>query len=412
MRDMRAIEENFIGCVLKSYNCMRSAMEEIDETFINNPMIKKVFVWIKRNIYEKKKEFVNICDLSSLFYVVDIEELVENANVLRFKSNILLLKKENARNVLAGIFNKASENIEKGADVYDVASVITGELVNVNSSSSTIRSLESVIASVNKGINDNSPPKLIPTGFASIDEVIGGLSKTNLLILAARTGMGKTSLCLNLALNICKNNIAGGIISLEMSYEQLICRLMSSSSEVPLTSISRGILGALELKKVEHASKELSSLKMYFDSETNPNVNAVISSARKMKQLYDIEFLIIDYLQLMTMASTPDLKNRQQEVSSISRALKLLAKDLNICIICLSQLSRKVEERPDKTPMMSDLRDSGAIEQDADQVVLLYRPDEGTDAYPKVIISKNRNGKTGSVYLGFKSETMQFHEIH
>ncbi|MFY7842678.1 MAG: replicative DNA helicase [Rhabdochlamydiaceae bacterium] len=254
----------------------------------------------------------------------------------------------------------------------------------------------------------------LPSHFLDLDKMLNGLGSSNLLILAARPAMGKTSLALNMAENICfKSQLPVGIFSLEMSAEQLMHRIVCSQAEVESEKISTGSLGGLEFQKVVSAVNLMQKSVMVIDDQPGLKITDLRARARRMKEIYNIAFLVIDYLQLLSGATlSRNSDNRQNEISEISRMLKNLARELNIPILCLSQLSRKVEERAGHRPMMSDLRESGSIEQDADIVMFLLRK-EYYDPYDKpglaeLIVAKNRHGSIGSVNLAFRKEIAQF----
>lgn len=254
----------------------------------------------------------------------------------------------------------------------------------------------------------------MPSHFIDLDKMINGLNRSNLMILAARPAMGKTALALNIAENVCfKNHVPVGIFSLEMSAEQLLHRIVCSQAEVESDKIKTGSLTGVEYQRIVSSVNEMQRHVMIIDDQAGLKITDLRSRARRMKEVYGIEFLIIDYLQLLSGSGTSrTLENRQNEISEISRMLKTLARELNIPILCLSQLSRKVEERQGHRPMMSDLRESGSIEQDADLVLFLMRR-EYYDANDKpgmaeLIVAKNRHGGVGSIPLTFRHELAQF----
>lgn len=254
----------------------------------------------------------------------------------------------------------------------------------------------------------------IPTGFIDLDKIIGGLAPSNLIILGGRPGMGKTAFVLNVieesALNLKKSV---GIFSLEMSADQLINRMISSQSKVEATKIKNGSIDGLEFQRIVPVIDKMHKSSIVIDDEPGLKIGDLRSRARRMKETHDIDLLVIDYLQLLS-GSNHSFKseNRQEEVSEISRMLKNLARELNIPVLCGCQLSRKVEERSGHRPMMSDLRESGAIEQDADLVLFLLRHDyyKSTEkpGLAEVIIGKNRHGRIGSVELVYQQKFTQF----
>ena len=245
----------------------------------------------------------------------------------------------------------------------------------------------------------------LSTGLHDLDKKINGLNKSDLLLIAARPGMGKTSLALNIALSVAKESAKTvAFFSLEMSREQLAMRLLSNESFVDNQKLVTGQLSEEDWTKIAIASSALSQTDIRVDD--NPSISVAEMNA-KCRRLPNLGLVLIDYLQLMTSAGTGQTSNnanRVQVVSDISRALKIMAKELNVPVICLSQLSRANESRTDKRPMLSDLRESGAIEQDADEVLFIYRddyyhPDTPEKNVAEVIVAKNRHGETGTVKL-------------
>lgn len=253
----------------------------------------------------------------------------------------------------------------------------------------------------------------LSTGFSAVDGKINGLNKSDLLLLAARPGMGKTSMALNVALNAAKESgQTVAVFSLEMSRDQLVTRLLASEGLIENTRLISGDLRESDWVKIAEGASSLSRLDIRIDD--NPLLTVADMNA-KCRRLDDLGLVVIDYLQLMTSAGGKGYagENRQQVVSDISRMLKIMAKELNVPVICLSQLSRASEKRDDKRPMLSDLRESGAIEQDADIVLFLYRDDYYNEDSEKhniaeCIVAKNRHGETGKVELRWMPEYTQF----
>ncbi|MGN7618545.1 MAG: replicative DNA helicase [Ehrlichia sp.] len=278
----------------------------------------------------------------------------------------------------------------------------------------------------------------ISVGFRDLDQLLNGLQKSDLLILAARPSMGKTALALNMALNACKilssnDNFDGkhiGFFSLEMSAEQLASRIIAIESEVSSYKALSGKISGEELHKVLDASTKICNLPLIIDDSSSISISSLRTRIRRMHQVYNLGAVFIDYLQLIKGTTKRSGENRVQEVSEVTQGLKAIAKELNIPVVALSQLSRLVEQRDDKKPQLSDLRDSGSIEQDADVVMFLYReeyyelrkqPAEGTAKHIEwqqkmnsisniadVLISKQRNGPIGNIKLFFEAEKGRF----
>lgn len=253
----------------------------------------------------------------------------------------------------------------------------------------------------------------IATGFIELDYMLTGLHPAELILVAARPAMGKTAFVLNIAQHAAfKDNHSVAMFSLEMSKEQLVTRLMASESMVDSQQIRTGDLRDADWEKLLEGAALIGNSRLIID-DTATTLSEIRSKCRRYKQVHDIDMVVIDYLQLMSGSATRRNESRQQEISEISRALKVLARELNVPIIALSQLSRAVESRQDHKPMLSDLRESGAIEQDADVVMFLYRdeyynPDTEKKNLAEVIVAKQRNGATGSIELVWLGQYTKF----
>ncbi len=263
---------------------------------------------------------------------------------------------------------------------------------------------------------DKSALMGVPTYYRSLDKIIFGLRPGELIIVAARPSMGKTSFALSIAQNVSMKNKSVGVFSLEMGKEQLVERLFCGMLGVDSRKLNTGELSDEDFSRIGGVMDELSKAKLYIDDSAGGNLNELKSKARRLQMEHGLDLIIIDYLQLMSTGKTAYAGNRVQEISEISRALKALARELNVPIVALSQLSRAVESRPGKIPQLADLRESGAIEQDADVVLMMYREDyyeEDTDrrGVTDIFIRKHRNGPTGRVEMMFKAEQMRFYDI-
>jgi replicative DNA helicase len=254
----------------------------------------------------------------------------------------------------------------------------------------------------------------VPTGFVDLDEMTRGLQGGDLVIVAARPSMGKTSLVLNIAQYVATQpELVVGFFSLEMSKESLFLRLLTAEAQVDGHRLLSGAIGGKDYGRISHALETLSAMKLFIDDTANIGVLEMRAKARRLQAEHGLSLLIVDYIQLMTGRGR--FENRTLELASISRSLKGLAKELRVPIVVLSQLSRAPESRSDHRPQLSDLRESGALEQDADVVVLIYRddvynkdpnsPDAGT---AELLLAKQRNGPTGTVRLAFLREQTRF----
>jgi replicative DNA helicase len=258
----------------------------------------------------------------------------------------------------------------------------------------------------------------LSTGFSNLDEITLGLQKDNLIILAARPAMGKSAFAMNMAIQAAQNNkretgepISVALFSLEMSQEQIAQRMTASQARVNLTNIQRGSLNQKEMLLIESANDDMSNLNIFFCDQGALTIADIRAKCRKQQALTGLDLVVIDYLQLINGSGKNS--SRQDEVSNISRSLKQMARELGIPVIALAQLSREVEKREDKRPIMADLRESGSIEQDADIVMFLYREDyykkgESASNLTELIIAKNRSGVTGTLKFLFQGEYQLF----
>jgi len=256
----------------------------------------------------------------------------------------------------------------------------------------------------------------IKSGFREMDDLTGGFSKQDYVVIAGRPSMGKTAIALNMSENMGKNNISVGWVSLEMSENQLGKRLLSSESGIDSYALRTGRIKNDDWPRISSAVGKMHEYPIYIDDSPDVNILQLRSKARRMKVERDIQILFIDYLQLLT---GPKSENRNQEITSISRSIKNIAKELDIPVVALSQLSRGVDYRKPPRPRLSDLRESGSIEQDADIVFFIYRPeiyniqffDDGNDPtenVSEIICAKQRNGAIGEFRLTFSKETTKF----
>ncbi|HSX15095.1 MAG TPA: replicative DNA helicase [Candidatus Saccharimonadales bacterium] len=264
---------------------------------------------------------------------------------------------------------------------------------------------------------DKNKLRGIPTGFRALDNVLAGLQKSDLIVLAARPSMGKTSLALNMAQHVAvKEGVPVGLFSLEMSKEQLIDRLIASESGIDAWKLRTGNLEDSDFPKINHAMAVLSEAPIFIDDSAMTNVMEMRTKARRLQSEHDLGLIVVDYLQLVSGRSNASGDNRVQEVSEISRGLKALARELNIPVLALSQLSRVVETRNPQIPQLSDLRDSGSIEQDADVVLFIYREDyynRDTErlGLADILIRKHRNGPIGQLELFWHPEQLAFRSL-
>lgn len=323
-----------------------------------------------------------------------------------------------------------SEAYEDSTDVFDLLDKAESGLYEITDKHlrKNFKSLQEVlvrtIAEIDETRKKTEDVTGVPSKFAGLDAITGGWQKTDLIILAARPAVGKTAFTLNLAMNAAMNAskpFPVALFSLEMGAGQIVKRMLSCVTEVSMEAITKGKMAEHEFVQLSQRMSKLAQAKIFIDDQAALNIFELRAKARRLKQKHDIQMILIDYLQLM-QAGVNTGGNREQEISKISRDLKALAKELEVPIIALSQLNRSVETRKEsKVPQLSDLRESGAIEQDADMVMFLYRPEyygtnsnemgETVEGETHIHIAKHRNGSTGQVKVRFIKEYQKFVDL-
>ena len=349
-----------------------------------------------------------------------INDLVENTITTSNISYYAKIIQEKA--VKRALINAGSEIVTKGYDLEpsDRSLEQAEKLIfDIGSSKATtdLKHVKDLVLdtwdSIEYRYNHKDELSGLRTDFTELDNMMSGLHKSDLIILAARPAMGKTAFALNIAQNVAiKENVPVCIFSLEMSKEQLVNRLFSLESRVDAQALRTGNLSDADWAKLVEGAGIIGDSELIIDDTPGISISEMRSKCRKYKLEHDLKLIIIDYLQLMS-GSGRSTDSRQQEISDISRSLKALARELNVPVLALSQLSRAVEQRPDHRPMLSDLRESGAIEQDADVVMFIYRDDyynKDTElkGISEIIIAKQRNGPIGTVNLAWLPEYTKF----
>lgn len=365
---------------------------------------------LKREQLEAIGGIIYLISLQEDFPVVGFIE--QHARIIKEKSTLRELI-GSANNILTNCYGQDEQGIETVLDeaektIFQISNKRTGQsFVQIDIWLKKTFQHLSDVKSHAKGITG------IPSGYKKLDQMTSGFQNGDLIVLAARPSMGKTALALSLGSAASEVGFAVGIFSLEMGAEQLTLRLLSAESQIAHHKIRNADLTSQEWVELTHAATRLGERKMFIDDAAMLDLMELRAKARKLKIEHNLQLLVIDYLQLIHTVKKHE--NRHQEVSEISRSLKALAKELSIPIVALSQLSRAVDARMDKRPMLSDLRESGAIEQDADLIMFLYRdsvynPEAENPASAELIIGKQRNGPTGTVYLNFVKELTKFED--
>ncbi|MCL1949715.1 MAG: replicative DNA helicase [Turicibacter sp.] len=363
-----------------------------------------------------------LSEIGGVEYILTVfESVATTAHTAHYME--MVLEKSIAREIIT----RAQTLVEQGydtatatQDLIDEAQQQFSNLGRLNQGSD-FKQIDGVIVDFIKNVERLSQSQGdvtgLTTGFTALDKMTSGLQKNDLIIVAARPAMGKTAFALNVVQNVAKlNQVNVAIFSLEMGADQLVSRLISAEGRIEAYRLKTGTLEGQDWRSLKIATEVLSGLGIYIDDTPGIRVGELRAKCRQLHQQKGLSMVMIDYMQLLS-GSKSNSGNRQQEVSEISRTLKEMARELEIPVIALSQLSRQVESREDKRPMMSDLRESGSIEQDADIVTFLYREDyykkdmDENDNIVEVIFGKHRSGAVGTIKLAFRKEISRFENL-
>jgi replicative DNA helicase len=373
-------------------------------------------------IIDKLKQNNLLDKVGGMNFINELSDVVLSGANIDHHMNIVLEKAFLRQLITASnkIIEECYRDEQPVSDIVDNAEQAIFKIAE-NPNKKSFVNVEDIIPETIKNIEEIASSKKnvlgVPTGFIDLDRMIGGFRPGQLIVLAARPAMGKTSFALNIMANAAvQSDLKVGIFTMEMEAEELLIRMLSSASEVNMENILKGFgMDQKKIMRISGAADVLSEKNIYIDDTGSNNILDIRAKTRRLKaEIKGLDLLVIDYLQLMNGRGKGE--NRQQEISEISRSLKLLAKELGVPIIALSQLNRGVESRDDKRPKLSDLRESGAIEQDADLVMFIYRDEvyfEDTEkpGIAEIIIGKNRHGAIGKVEMFFQKECTAFRDI-
>ena len=421
-------EQSVVGSMLMDKEAIVSAMEILVKEDFYHQQYGVVFEAMVElfnkgmpvdlvTLQNKLKEMDVPKEISGMEFVRDIVTAVPTSANVKYYANIV--KENSVKRRLIRITEDIENECYAGKESLDsvlnktekdvfalLSSRTSGEFVPIR----TV--VMNALEKIEKASKQSGAVTGIPTGFVDLDYRTAGLQPSDLVLIAARPSMGKTAFVLNIAQHIAfRENMCAAIFSLEMSKEQLVNRLFSLESRVDAQALRTGNLSDSDWEKLVEGAGIIGDSKLIIDDTPGISISELASKCRKYKLEHDLKIIIIDYLQLMSGSGRGE--SRQQEVSDISRSLKALARELNVPVIALSQLSRAVEQRPDHRPMLSDLRESGAIEQDADMVMFIYRDDyynKDTElkGISEIIIAKQRNGPIGTVNLAWLPQYTKF----
>ncbi len=419
-------EQSVLGCVLLDFSCISDVMQYISAESFYRKSHQEIFsVMLSMFSSGSAADYLTILeavrraeifesDEDAKVYLTSLAETVPSiANVVSYAQ--IVQEKAYLRNLLKisqDIMSNVAQKEDDPKKLLDSVEQRIFEIRQGREAGGLTRIDEILIQAYDKlqklSSEDSDKYKGLSTGFKELDNITTGLNASDLLILAARPGMGKTSFALNIATNVAKKaekDVA--VFSLEMSKEQLALRLLSSEARVVSNALRTGELSSDDWERIAINADSLSKAPLYIDDTSGITVAEVKAKCRRLKNL---GLIVIDYLQLMS--STRRTDNRVQEVSEITRSLKIMAKELNVPVITLSQLARGPEARTDKRPMLSDLRESGSIEQDADLVLFLYRDEyynkESDPHVAECIVAKNRHGETATVQMAWDGKFTKF----
>ncbi|PKR77413.1 replicative DNA helicase [Halalkalibacillus sediminis] len=425
-------EQSVLGAVFLEPNAIVSASEILEADDFYRISHQRLFETMVRltdkgepidlvTITTELSDLQILDEVGGVSYLTDIANSVPTAANIEYYARIVQ-EKSMLRRIISAATNIVTNTYEESEEVEDVLDYAEKTMLDVSQSktSSKFRNIKDVLINVYDNIEQlhhhDEDVTGVPTGYKDLDHITSGFQKNDLIIIAARPSVGKTAFALNISQNVAVNaqeNVA--IFSLEMGAEQLVMRMLCAEGNIDAQRLRTGSLQSEDWGKLTMAMGSLSDAGIFIDDTPGVKVNEIRSKCRRLKQEQGIGMVMIDYLQLI-QGSGNSRENRQQEVSEISRQLKALARELEVPVVALSQLSRGVEQRQDKRPMMSDLRESGSIEQDADIIGFLYRDDYYDDESEneniiEIIIAKQRNGPIGTVELAFVKEYNKFVDL-
>ena len=438
MPNATELEEAVLGALMISRDAVTSVMDIVTpDTFYHNShkviyrAILDLFTACEPvdilTVSNKLRKGGELDSVGGSVYLAELTNRVASAANVEYHSRILAQKYIMRRVIEAGTkaVKAAYEDHDDAFDVLESAERDLFSIWNNNESKGATQlagpALEA-LKTAHAAAQAVDGVVGVPSGLLTLDKVTGGYKSPDLIIIAARPGMGKTALAMNAAFNAAKNGHPVAVFSLEMSKTQLANRILASYTGINSHRLSNGNLHDYEWQELQTAVEQMASIPLYIDDNPGMTVYQMMAACRRLKMKHGIKMVVVDYIQLMEVRDKPKGQNREQDVSQISRGLKLMAKELEVPVIALSQLSRAVETRGGtKRPILSDLRESGAVEQDADIVAFIYRPEyyeimedengQSLKGIAEIIFAKHRNGGLGGKKVGWKDATTTFFDL-
>jgi replicative DNA helicase len=433
------LEEAVLGAMMLEQSAVNAVIDVLSPDSFYKPSHSKIFDIIQHLFNDSEpidlltvtaalKKSGDLELVGGAFTIANLTTRVASTANVEFHARIIS-QKHIQRELIRVSSNIIEKAFDEKTDVFDLLDEAESGLFevaegNIRKSYETMSSVvKKAIDNIDKARSQDGGVSGVPSGFADLDKLTGGWQRSDMIVLAARPGMGKTAFVLTMARNVAVDQgIPVAVFSLEMSSVQLVQRLIAAETGISSDKFRKGTLEDHEYQQLHDRIGKLSKSPLFIDDTPGLNVFELRAKCRRLKSTHGIDLVVIDYLQLMS-ANSKNSGNREQEISSISRSIKSIAKELDIPVIALSQLSRMVETRGgDKRPMLSDLRESGAIEQDADIVSFIYRPEyygftdheEGldTNGLAEFIIAKHRNGGLGTVHMKFVKRLAKFEDYN
>lgn len=433
------LEKAVLGAMMLEKNAVTDTIDILLQESFYDPKHQYIFAAIKElfgtskpidilTVIDRLKKNGELEAAGGAAYISQLTNRIASTAHVEFHARVIsekFIKRELIR-MCSEVMKDAFDDTN---DVFDVLNKAEGDLFKIaeNNMGKSVDIMQNVvreaIEEIEKASQNADGISGVPTGFFALDKLTAGWQRSDMIVIAARPAMGKTAFVLSMARNTAVDfNQGVAVFSLEMSSVQLVKRLIASETRISAEKLRKGDLRDDEFQQLHSRISKLSTAPLYIDDTPGISVFDLRAKCRRLKMQYDIQLVIIDYLQLMTAGGTKGQGNREQEISTISRSIKEIAKELNVPIIALSQLSRSVEQRGgDKRPVLSDLRESGAIEQDADIVSFIYRPEyygflqdedgNSNAGVGEIIVAKHRNGALDSVRLRFIKEFARFDNL-